>query len=113
MNPGKPTGILMAAEKNATGWLAARVAAARGVLIRFYALAIGIGGGLFYLAWLDATTGERIHPKVIVVCLAAGASVIWAIIPRPDKFEAPGPRVHSSEEPELFKVLQEVATTTA
>src|SRR5688572_31096873 len=103
----------MGTEKSATGWLAARVAAALGLMISFYALAIGIGAGLMYLAWLDATTGERIHPKVIIVCVAAGASVLWAIIPRPDKFEAPGPRIHSSEEPELFKALQDVATATS
>ena len=103
----------MATDTSQTGWLAARVAAALGLMISFYALALAIGAGLMYLAWLDATTGERIHPKVILVCVVAGASVLWAIIPRADKFEAPGPRIHEAEEPELFKVLQEVAIATS
>jgi heat shock protein HtpX len=99
-------------QNSATAWLAARVAAALGLMVSFYALAIGIGGGLLYLAYLDAFESDRVHAKVIVFCLAAGVSVIWAIIPRPDTFEAPGPRLHPTEEPELFKTLQEVAAAT-
>ncbi len=102
----------MSTQKRATSSLAARVTAALGLMVSFYALAIGIGVGLMYLAYLDATTGERIHPKLILVCIAAGASVLWAIIPRPDKFEAPGPRIHPADEPELFKALEEVAGAT-
>jgi Zn-dependent protease with chaperone function len=103
----------MGSQNGATSSLATRVAAALGLMVSFYAFAMGIGLGLMYLAYLDATTGERMHPKVIIFCVAAGASVLWAIIPRPDKFEAPGPRIHSTEEPELFNALQEVAAATS
>lgn len=102
----------MSTQLRASNSLAGRAAAALGLMVSFYGLAIGIGVGLMYLAYLDATTGERIHPKVIIFCVAAGASVLWAIIPRVDKFEAPGPRIHSADEPELFKALEEVAAAT-
>ena len=102
----------MGTQNRASNSLAARAAAALGLMVSFYALAIGIGVGLMYLAYLDVTTGERIHPKVIIFCVAAGASVLWAIIPRVDRFEAPGPRIHTADEPELFKTVEEVAAAT-
>ena len=96
-----------------TGWLAARVAAALGLMISFYALALGIAAGLLYLAYLDIFVAERVHGKVVLFCLVGAGSVLWAIVPRPDRFEAPGPRVHPADEPELFRTLDEVAAATA
>ena len=39
-------------------------------------------------------------------------SVLWAIFPRPDRFEDPGPRITAHDHPELFKLIHEVATAT-
>jgi Zn-dependent protease with chaperone function len=94
------------------GWLAARVAAALGLMVSFYALALAVAGGLIYLAYLDVTVSDRVHGKVVIFCVLGGLSVLWAIIPRPDRFDPPGPRVHPADEPALFKVLEEVAAAT-
>ena len=79
------------------GWLAARVAAAVGLMVSFYALALAIAGGLIYLAYLDVTVSDRVHGKVVVFCVLGGLSVLWAIIPRPDRFDPPGREAGSDQ----------------
>jgi heat shock protein HtpX len=67
---------------------------------------------LLWLAYADATFAQRAHGRFILFCVVAAGSVLWAIVPRPDRFEPPGPRVHKMEEPELFAALEEVAQKT-
>jgi Zn-dependent protease with chaperone function len=50
---------------------------------------------------------------LILFCVLGAGSVLWAIIPRPDGFEDPGPRITAQDHPELFKLIQEVANATA
>jgi Zn-dependent protease with chaperone function len=39
-------------------------------------------------------------------------TIVWAILPRPDRFVPPGPSVTALNEPPLFELLTEVATAT-
>jgi heat shock protein HtpX len=68
---------------------------------------------LLWIAYADIAYTRHPALKLVLFCVAGGFSVLWSIIPRPDRFEAPGPRLDSSREPELFASLAEVADATA
>lgn len=93
-------------------WLAARAALALLLTVGFYLLAIGIAYGLLWLAYADVVYGRRIHPKVILFAVLGAMAILWSILPRPDKFVAPGPRIPEAAEPDLHKALREVASST-
>jgi heat shock protein HtpX len=82
------------------------------LMVSFYVLALSLSLGLLWIAYADATSSQRSHGRFIFFCVIAAGSVLWAIMPRPDKFEPPGPRVDTTEEPELFAALEEVAGQT-
>src|SRR5262245_14286177 len=93
-------------------WVARRVAMALALMVGFYALALGVVAGLLWVAYADAVyTSVRVE-KLIVFCVFAAGSVIWAILPRPDRFVPPGPALARGEEPELFGAIDEVAAAT-
>jgi Zn-dependent protease with chaperone function len=92
--------------------LVRRAALALFLMISFYALALFVAGALIWLAYADATLARRPNGRLILFCVVGAGSVLWAIIPRPDKFESPGPRITALDHPELFKLIQEVARAT-
>ncbi|HZU96290.1 MAG TPA: M48 family metallopeptidase [Planctomycetota bacterium] len=89
--------------------LAGRALLAVVLLIIFYALAIGISLGLFAIAYLHATTSSRVYVKLVAGCVITGCVILWSIVPRPDKFEPPGPRLDPRLQPELFAFLKKIA----
>ena len=52
------------------------------------------------------------RPRSSLLCLAGAATIVWAVLPRIDRFVPPGPELTSTEAPQLFTVLNEVAATT-
>lgn len=93
-------------------WLAFRGLLAVGLTLAFYSLAIGLAGtllGIVYFAWQE--TG-RIHAKVTFFCLASAGYLLWALIPRREAFEPPGPELNPEEEPELHSMIADVAEAT-
>jgi Zn-dependent protease with chaperone function len=46
-------------------------------------------------------------------CVVGALSVLWAIVPRPDRFDVPGPRLTAEEQPELFALIRGVAAKTS
>jgi Zn-dependent protease with chaperone function len=95
-------------------WLAGRALLAIALMVSFYLLALGVASGLLWVAYLDAV-GTRRHPaaRLIAFCIAGAVSVLWAIVPRRDRFEAPGPRVTAQDQPELFRLIADVAQATS
>ena len=89
-----------------------RAALALILMISFYALALFVAGALAWLAYADFTLAKRPNGRLILFCVVGAGSVLWAIIPRPDKFEDPGPRITAHDHPELFKLIQQVAHST-
>ena len=81
------------------------------LMISFYVLALGLSGGLLWVAYANATS-EHVQGRFILFCVLAAGSVLWAIAPRPDRFPPPGPQAQRADEPELFAALQEVADRT-
>ena len=74
---------------NSKGWLVRRALLAMALMVGFYVLAFGIAGGLLWIPYAEWVYFERIHPKVALMCVAAAGAVLWAIVPRPDRFEPP------------------------
>ncbi|MEZ4222504.1 MAG: M48 family metalloprotease [Polyangiaceae bacterium] len=79
------------------------------LLLGFYVLALGIGLGLLTAAYglFDASI------KGAFACAALGGTVLWALLPRRDRFQAPGPEITEVDNPELFAVIRKVAKATA
>jgi len=79
------------------------------LMIGFYALAVAIAGGLLYMVYLDVAMGGRIHLKLVLFGTIGALTIIWAVVPRRDRFEPPGPRLEQAKQPRLFEELEGVA----
>ena len=92
--------------------LASRAVAAVALMIGFYLLALTIAGGLLFIPYAEWRWADQIHIKLALGCIVSAAMIIWAILPRIDRFVAPGPRLEPDEHRELFDVLRGVAKST-
>lgn len=93
-------------------WLAVRAVLAVVLMLCFYALALVVSCGLLWLAYVNLRTGRPTY-GLIIFCVAGAASVLWAIVPRGDRFEAPGPALNDADHPELFALLRDIAASTS
>jgi Zn-dependent protease with chaperone function len=82
------------------------------LMIGFYLLALGIASGLLWIPYAELVYAHRITPKLAVICLVGGVAILWAVLPRFDKFIAPGPKLERDKYPKLFKELDTVARAT-
>lgn len=89
-----------------------RAVLALGLMIGFYALALGLAGALVWLPYAEVTYTHRIHPKLALMCLLGAAIILWSIMPRRDRFEAPGPQLEPARQPKLFAMIRGVASAT-
>ncbi len=96
-----------------TSWLVQRAALAIVLMVSFYALALGIAAGLLFIPYEAYVNEVRLPAKISLLCLAGAATIVWAVLPRIDRFVPPGPELTSTDSPQLFTVLNEVAATTA
>jgi heat shock protein HtpX len=94
-------------------WLAGRAALAIVLMVSFYVLALAVASGLLWLAYVDIVRTRHPAARVVAFCIAGAASVLWAILPRRDRFEPPGPRLTPDEQPELFRLIHDVAKATS
>lgn len=78
-------------------------------MVGFYALALGIVWGLVWIPWAEWHYLHRIHPKLALICLAGAAGILYSIVPRVDRFEAPGPRLIAGQQPRLFAELGRIS----
>lgn len=92
--------------------LTARAALAVLLMIGFYAIALGIGAGLIAIPVGEFVYLERIDPRIAFFCLAGAFAILRSIVPRPDRFEAPGPTLTEKEQPRLFAAISDVARAT-
>jgi Zn-dependent protease with chaperone function len=93
--------------------LATRAAMALVLMVGFYVLAIGISVALLWIPYAEAVYVGRIHPKLALACVVGAGAVLWAIVPRPDRFEPPGPQLTRVTAPALFRLIDQVARSTA
>jgi Zn-dependent protease with chaperone function len=94
------------------------VALAVALTVGFYGLALAVSLGLFLIAYATLTDWNSVDAAVISLCLASlcvacGLSILWSIGPRRYRLAPPGPRLDPAENPDLFAVIQDVATATS
>lgn len=77
--------------------------------VGFYLLALGIAVALLTIAWLLWVNGHHVN-RLTFFCVVGAALILWSIIPRPERFHAPGPLLDSAANPRLFHELTDVAT---
>lgn len=95
-----------------TSSLMARALVAIALMIGFYVLAIGIAVSLLWIPYAELMYGERLHVKILIMCVAGAVIILWSILPRIDRFEAPGPELHATDQPELFAEIRAIAEAT-
>lgn len=95
-----------------TTWLVQRAALALLLMVSFYALALGLAAALLWIPYEAYANGVRLPGKLVLLCVAFALIILWAILPRFDRFVPPGPSVTAAKEPVLFSLLEEVAAAT-
>ena len=92
--------------------LASRAVAALLLTIGFYVLAVGVAAGLLAGVYFELVYSSHIWVKPTLFAVIAAVVILWSILPRFDRFEAPGPRLTESDQPEIFGILREISTAT-
>ncbi len=89
--------------------LAFRAVLAVGLTVAFYAFALGLSALLLWLAWMNATRAKHVQVQFLLFCIVGAGAILWSVLPRIERFEAPGPRLLPGSQPRLFRELQGVA----
>jgi len=100
-------------QRHHTTWLVQRAALAIALMIGFYIFALVIAFVLLSIPLAEWTYLHRLDLRIAVACIGVGLAVLWALVPRIDTFEPPGPRLDDSEYPHLFRVIRDVAASTS
>lgn len=82
------------------------------LMVGFYLLAVGIAALLFYIPYAEVVYAHRLHIKIALGCVLGGIIILWSVVPRIDKFEAPGPLLTRDGHPQLFAEIEGVAHAT-
>ena len=93
--------------------LASRAAMALLLMVGFYGLAIGITIAFLWIPYAEYTYTGQLHLKLLALCAAAAGVVVWALVPRLDRFDPPGPALTRANAPRLFDLIDEVARGTS
>jgi Zn-dependent protease with chaperone function len=75
--------------------------------------ALGIAAVLIWIPYAEWAYADRVTLRIVTVCLGAAATILWSLVPRPDRFEAPGPSVTPDNAPRLFTLVEDVAKATS
>jgi Zn-dependent protease with chaperone function len=94
-----------------TSRLAQRALLAVALMAGFYGLAILFAGALLLIPYAQWTISGRVG-RLAVYCVPAALGLIWAVMPRVDRFAPPGPRLNERSHPELFRAIREIAGAT-
>jgi Zn-dependent protease with chaperone function len=95
-------------------FLAGRAALAVALMVAFYGLALLVIAALLDLVLLEVRFGKfnPFTPPITIVAIVGAFLILKSIVPRPDRFLAPGPRLEPVEQPRLFAELRRVAAAT-
>jgi Zn-dependent protease with chaperone function len=89
--------------------LARRALLALALTVVFYAFATALGVALMGLPVYQIATGGWFNIWIAFTLFFTGGTILYAIFPRRQKFEAPGPELEASDHPRLFAMIEEVA----
>ncbi len=90
--------------------LAARIVLALVVAVGFYALALGAAAGLLFLVYAQVAIWDVFNIRLSIAAIVGAAIILWSILPRPDRFEPPGPALTAARHPDLFAEIERVST---
>jgi Zn-dependent protease with chaperone function len=85
--------------------LAGRAFMAVLLLVGFYVLALGIAGALLYAVYAQLAYFDQINLRILLLCVFGAFAIIWSILPRFNRFVAPGPRLLPEQNPALFEMI--------
>ncbi len=89
--------------------IASRAVLAVLLMIGFYLLALAIAFGLLWLVYAEVIYAHRLHAKLAIFCVLGAAAILWSVLPRFDRFEAPGPLLTRVQQPRLFSEIESLA----
>ena len=89
--------------------LAGRAIVAVLLYFGFYILSLLIAGILFFIPYAEWAYAGRLHFRLAFFCIVGAVAILWAIIPRIDRFIPPGPRLDPEQNPRLFKEIAAAA----
>ena len=92
--------------------VARRAALAVGLMIGFYVLALVISAGLIYLPIAAIVYAHHLPVQLALASLIGAGTILWSILPRWDRFPAPGPALDRVQHPKLFQEIEGVARAT-
>jgi len=84
------------------------------MVIASYAVILALAAACVYLPYLLLTNISSAHFQVLALFLggiAAAGAMLWSLVPRPEKFEAPGLLIERSEHPALFAEIDDIAAS--
>jgi Zn-dependent protease with chaperone function len=80
------------------------------LMLGFYLLALSMALALLFVPYYQLThDGVQV---ITVICVVSGLAILWSILPRFDRFKAPGPRLTEHAQPELFQLVRRVSQAT-
>lgn len=92
--------------------LAGRSIVALVLFVGYYILAIVLAGLLVLIPYVGLSFGVRNNFWIMAFyfsCVAAAALILWSVVPRPEKFKAPGPKLTPRSDPRLFEEIIRLA----
>ena len=92
--------------------LAGRALLALLLTVGFYGLALLLAGILLFVIYAEIRWANRINGRLTIFCLVGAVTILWAILPRIDRFRAPGPRLEPGEQPRLYGEIESLAQKT-
>ena len=103
---------LEASPRPSTMWLVQRALLAMALMVGFYVFAAAIIVILLSIPYAEWAIAHRIDLRIAVFCIGGGLTILWALVPRPDRFTPPGPRLDEARHPRLFQMIRDVAAAT-
>jgi len=79
------------------------------LMVGFYVLAVGLAAFLLYLPYAEWKYARTLHLRLALLGLLGAGAILWAVLPRFDKFQAPGPRLAPEQHPSLFGEIAGIA----
>jgi len=98
---------------NSAKSLRTRAVMALFLMVGFYVFSLAIALGLLWIPYAEYTYLERVDGRIALFCIIGAGTILWALVPRIDTFEAPGPRLTPANAPYVFTIIEEVAKATA
>jgi Zn-dependent protease with chaperone function len=83
------------------------------LMVGFYTFSLAIALGLLWIPYAEYVYLDRVDGRLGLFCVISGITILWALVPRADRFEPPGPRLTPGNAPYLFNIIEDIATTTS